>query len=138
MILKCKEKTTPAMDTCAKWTGGLLLFAFFAFIIFSMVFLIVKNRIELHKNAYDELKSNLEEIEKYCDGRPGETSVTGGDWSPSTCTAEKDKLEKMRNGTPTANAASPVPQTNQTVPDKGPKQETNQNIDDAIFSVFQT
>lgn len=43
MILKCKEKTTPAMDTCAKWTGGILFFVFIGFVIFLMVFLIVAN-----------------------------------------------------------------------------------------------
>jgi competence transcription factor ComK len=79
VILKCKEKTTPAMDTCAKWTGGILFFAFCAFIIFCMVFLIVGDRIKFYKNSYEELKSNREEIVKYCDDHPNATVVKGGD-----------------------------------------------------------
>ena len=60
VILKCKEKTTPAMDTCAKWTGGALFFAFCAFIIFCMVFLITGNKIEFRKDKEQEDRQNLE------------------------------------------------------------------------------
>ena len=54
VILKCKEKTTPAVDTCAKWTGGTLFFAFCAFIVFCMIYLIVGDRIKVRKNALEE------------------------------------------------------------------------------------
>ena len=54
MILRCKEKTTPAMDFCAKWTGGILFLAFCVFIIFSIIYLTLGDRIKLHKNAFEE------------------------------------------------------------------------------------
>lgn len=43
MVLRCKEKTTPGMDSIAKWVGITLFFGFTGFIVFCMVFLIVMN-----------------------------------------------------------------------------------------------
>ncbi len=85
VILKCKEKTSPAMDNCAKWIGGLLFLAFCAFIIFCMVFLITGDKISFRKDKLEEDRQNLEEILKYCDGHPNVKEVLGVDWETSTC-----------------------------------------------------
>ena len=63
----------------------------------------------MHKNALEELKSNLEEVVKYCDDHPNATTVKGGDRTPSTCAVERAKYEAiLKNET----ATSPTPQTN--------------------------
>ncbi len=85
VILKCKEKTTPAMDTYAKWIGCALFFAFCLFICFCMVFLITKDQISFRKDKLEEDRQNLEEILKYCDGHPNANEVLGVNWETSTC-----------------------------------------------------
>ena len=95
MILRCKEKTTPAMDTCAKWTGGILFFAFCAFIIFSIVYLIVGNKLVFRKNALEEYKGNLKEIVEFCKDHPDATKVKGATKSVSNCKDEREKYEDL-------------------------------------------